>query len=788
MTSGRLEFTRSWLSLLLLQALLAWALFGNYLSGRHYFAFLDIASDTYAQISAHAMLMAREFPREGWTGWSWHIGLGAPTAWMLGDAFLLLTQLGGPDHVLALRIWVYLLKVAIGGAFFLLMVWPWVQRREAALISALAYSFCGFMQVNGVWDGEGNPFVFAPMIVWALSRCVRRGDMVAFPLAVGASLLCGLFFVTVAVSLAVAFAGFVAVSESPRQALRIVALRLLPLAALGFLIGAPYTVPAALQLLDSPRVTGQSALLSRLLVEGFTPTDPHLLLIQVAGLFHKDLLGFGIHYRGYFNYLEGPVFYVGTLSLLAASQLPAGTAADRRLLRAALAGLTLYMVLPGFRLAAFGFASPYFRGTCIWPTLVLAILGARGIDIALTRGVNLRLLRNGALLVGGLFAAVALGLDERLWMAQATTILVAMAAGTAVLAWAGWRKTPPDRLAGMLAVLVVIEILAAGWPGLNVARSAVTPASQPFRDQTQAALDAIRAADPGIYRVEKAYTSVGLADAMAQDYMGVMSYYYHGRSVVAFHTAMDLMAVNGARRPVNFTNWLRGPGDRYALHSVLGVRYVISRGPLDWPGFELARQGSGWYAYRNRFALPFAVVHTRQVTGEALERAAAAMPEGQHARLKDFTLMNAVVLDAPLAGAGSSFDPALLHLGGSLDLEASYAAPATRLQRTGLQVREFSSTRVTGTIRPEADGVLVFSIPAYAGWTLRVDGKETPLMKVNYGMWGARVSAGTHQIEMSYRLPGRYAGIALGLAGLAAMAAVQSWVRRRPALAGGPAR
>lgn len=618
MTHRRFEFTRAWLTLLVLQALLAWALLGNYISGRHYFAFLDIASDTYAQISAHAMLMAREFAREGWAGWSWGIGLGAPTAWMLGDAFLLLAQLGGPEHVLALRIWVYLLKVAIGGGFFLLMVWPWVQRREAALISALAYSFCGFMQVNGVWDGEGNPFVFAPAIVWAMARCVRQRDLLAFPLAVGASLLCGLFFVTVAVSLAVAFAGFVAVSESPRRALRIVALRLVPLAALGFLIGAPYTLPAALQLLDSPRVSGESALLTRLLSEGFTPTGVRLLLIQVAGLFHKDLLGFGTHYRGYFNYLEGPVFYVGTLALLLTSQLPAGTPADRRLLRAALAGFALYLVLPVFRLAAFGFASPYFRGTCIWATLVLAVMGARGLDIVLTRGVDLRLLRNGALVVTGLFAGVAWGLDEHLWVPQAGTILIALALGTAALTWAGWRKTPPQRLAGVLALLVMAEIVAGGWPGLNLARGAVTPAVQPLRDVTPAALAAIRTADPGVYRVEKTYVSAGLADAMAQGYMGVMSYYYHGRNVVEFHKAMDLMAVNGPRRPVNFTNWLRGPGDRYVLHSVLGVRYVISKEPLDWPGFELAHQGSGWYAYRNLLALPLGVVHTRHVTREAL--------------------------------------------------------------------------------------------------------------------------------------------------------------------------
>src|SRR4051812_14771767 len=86
--------------LLLLQAAVCAVVFREFLDGSRYFAYLDIAADTYEQYTAHAMHHARLFAREGWSGWSFQIGLGAPLTFSYNDPFRFLAELAGPDRVL----------------------------------------------------------------------------------------------------------------------------------------------------------------------------------------------------------------------------------------------------------------------------------------------------------------------------------------------------------------------------------------------------------------------------------------------------------------------------------------------------------------------------------------------------------------------------------------------------------------------------------------------------------------------------------------------------------------
>jgi uncharacterized membrane protein YfhO len=765
---------REWGTLLLLQLLLSALVFWKFLDGSHYFAYLDIAGDTYEIFAGNAMHAARLLQREGWTGWSFGIGLGAPVATMFNDTPRLLTMLAGPDHVLALRIWVHLFKVLAGGGFFYLLVRPFVVRREAALVAALLYSFCGFMLTNGIWDPEANPFVFFPLILWSLLRLLRRGDVLSFPLSVAAALYTGYFFLTLAVSIAVAFVACVLLSGRPAVMLRQVGLRAVPLAALGYLLAAPYELPLALQLLDSPRVSGSDALISSGISTALEFADSGTLLIQLSAFFHKDILGSANYYFGYMNYLEGPDFWVGMLPLLVLPQLLKGDPRDRHALLVGIACILAYMVLPAFRLAAFGFASPYFRSTTLWVTLPLLLLGARGLDQVLHRGVDLRLLAAGAASLVGLLALVTILLKgavvpEHVWKVAAFILVYA---GILLLASVG--RLRATRLTSAILLVGMIEIVVVAWPSINAARPVASPTTQPFKDVTVAALEAIRRSDPGAFRVEKTFASMSESDPPAQDYWGVRSYYYHGSAVVDFHRNMDMMRKFTIAPPGNQTNWLEAPGDRYVVSSALGVRYVISKEPLDWPGFELSSSGPGWFVYRNELALPLGVVHSRQVTRAdmaALEKLSA----DRRRWFRDLALVNAVVLDDPMPQWGQRWDVASLAARGVIDLLSLYVQPVQELQRSGLKLTSFRNDHLQGRIEPASPGILVFSIPAYKGWSLRIDGEPVPLMRADFGFIAAPVSAGAHQVDLRYQLPGLRTGFALGLFGLAILA----WVVRR---------
>jgi hypothetical protein len=770
---------KAWAPLLVLQALVAGLVLFPFIRGSIYFAFLDIGSDTYAS-TAITMHLARLFATEGFSGWSFGIGLGAPLVTAYSDVLGQLAAVLGPDHVLELRIWVYLLKLALGGAFGFLFLQGFVQRKETALLAALAYSFCGYIVTNGVWDTESSIYVYGPLVLWAIQRHLRSGDVVALPLAVAAMLLGGVFFVMAGASVLVAFGVCVAASTQPRRMLRAWLVGVLPLVALGFLLAAPYIVPMAMQMLDSPRIGGSASILGRIASEGFAISNAFLLLAQLGGFFHKDIFGVGGMHVSYMNYLESPGFYASMMMLVAMAQPWREGGADRRMLVVGLVAIALYILFPVFRLAAFGFSAPYFRGTTMWVTLGVLLLGARGLDKVLTRGVDLRLLMAACACVAAALALLA-------WLAPASPshvwkMAAFAAAWTLALAFAS--RIGPARLPSVLLGLLLVELVTVAWPSYFLMRTHVSPQAQPFDDMSIPALAAVRADHPpAFYRVEKTFDSFGLSDSLAQDYRGVKSYYYHGRSVVQFHEGMDLM-LDFPTKPGNYTNWLPAPGDRFVLHSALGVRYIISNERLDWPGFEPIASGKEYFVYRNELALPLGVVHTRQVGAAEMARL-SSLPLGKARGLKDLAIINAAVVEQPLPGL-APFDLAALAATGEVNTPLHYAQPALALQRTGLKVTHFSNERISGTIDPDRAGLLVFSIPASAGWTLRIDGEPVATMTANFGMLAAPVAAGRHQVELAYRLPGVTLGLIGG--GVAALVLVLLAVRarrsRRPAGAG----
>lgn len=764
---------KEWLPLLLLQGLVAGIVLFPFIAGNMYFAFLDIASDTFVT-SAFEMHLSRLFSQQGFTGWSFSVGLGAPLAFAYNDLLGQLSQLGGPDHVLQLRIWVYLLKIALGGGMFFLFVRQLVDRKEPAMLAALAYSFCGYIVVNGVWDSETGIYVFAPLVLWALHRHFRVGDIVAFPAAVALMLFGGVFFVMVATSIAVVFGVHLALSARPADTARTWLTRIFPMTALGFLLAAPYVLPVALQLLDSPRV-GTESILSRAGGQLLSISDARLLLAQLGGLFHKDIFGIGSFHSSYMNYLESPGFYVGMLPLLVLPQLWKGGVADRRALVVGLLAVGAYFLFPVVRSAAFGFSAPYFRGTTLWVAIGLLVLGTRAIMVVLERGLDVELLAMGAVALYALLGIVY-------WLTPTApnhVLKVAIAIGvwTATLWLAQVGRIARARLPSLLLLLLLVELVTMVWPSYFISRHIASPADRPDQDMTIAALAAIRAdGPPAFYRVEKTFDSFSLADAVAQGYRGVKSYYYHGRSVVNFHENMDLMFQTEVR-PVNYTNWLPGPGDRVVLYSVLGVRYLISHAALDWPGMEKIGAGPGYVVYRNDMALPLGVVQHRQMMAEDLRRL-SSLPLQKARTLKDLAMLNAVVLDQPMPQWGRPFDLSVLTSRSELNAVADYAQPAVALQRTGLQVSSFAEDHITGTIRPELPGILVFSIPAYRGWSLKVDGHPVDLMVANFGMLAAPVPAGAHDVELTYRVPGLREGMLVGALGILVLGALR-WRRAR---------
>lgn len=112
-----------------------------------------------------------------------------------------------------------------------------------------------------------------------------------------------------------------------------------------------------------------------------------------------------------------------------------------------------------------------------------------------------------------------------------------------------------------------------------------------------------------------------------------------------------------------------------------------------------------------------------------------------------------------------------------MDMDAWERAYALLDDET-LQVDAYSDTEISGTIQVKEDGFFVTSIPYEKGWTLEVDGEKVETETFGGAFLAAHLSAGEHEIRLTYLPDGFIPGILVSLCGIGILVAL-CFVRKR---------
>lgn len=73
-------------------------------------------------------------------------------------------------------------------------------------------------------------------------------------------------------------------------------------------------------------------------------------------------------------------------------------------------------------------------------------------------------------------------------------------------------------------------------------------------------------------------------------------------------------------------------------------------------------------------------------------------------------------------------------------------------------LNSFSDTQIEGEILVEQEGRLILSVPSEEGWTLYVDGEETPITDFADALISVHLEEGKHSIRLCYETPGLFLG------------------------------
>lgn len=744
---------RAQLHLLFFQLFVSIVVFSSFFSGRYYFAYLDIGSDSVTHSVAYAYAIARSVILNSVDGWSFEIGLGSPTALLMGDFFIRLSGFFGVENVLSTRFPLFLSKLIIGGQFFFLSVRYFVNNPIAAVFGSLAYSFCGYVSINGQWDVEANAFSIYPIVCWTLLRGLVSNRWMFFPFGISIALFSGVFFVSLIVFLSLLIFLWLIFSKDFVRSFKILFIRVIPLIVLGFGLSATYLLPVIEQLLDSSRVTGPQAKFSDLLIPSFVPNDFSLIAAQIGGLFHKDIFGIGNQYTGYWNYLEGPGFYIGIFGLLIIPQLLVSRRPlDRKLIFVFSVLFFIYLVFPFPRFAAHGFAAPYFRISTLWVSMFLILLSCRALESIELIGVSIRILCITFFVLVCIIGYLIL-CSERMsvYIPHATRILCLMTAAFLVLFLGGLGHIQGTFLVFVAVLIVVVESIVIAKPSFVEGRAILGKNEAVYFDGSMDALAFIKRSDPGFYRIEKTYVTNSLADSVAQGYRGVKAYSFNSKGVVDFYINTGLLP---AESPVNnYTNWLPGFEDRVALYSLLGVKYLVSRQPISFQGFKHIHSLNQEHIYINQNALPLAFVHEFQILEKDYFDLGLNGNDPDHT-LRDLALLKFAVVKEYLPGHGEVLTQKELHSAVQVPFSRQYLYLIDILRSSSLNVTHFSNSRILASIDVKRAGILIFSFPFDKGWTVRLNDELASTFRTNFGLLGIKIIPGTYKIELSYEVPG----------------------------------
>lgn len=100
------------------------------------------------------------------------------------------------------------------------------------------------------------------------------------------------------------------------------------------------------------------------------------------------------------------------------------------------------------------------------------------------------------------------------------------------------------------------------------------------------------------------------------------------------------------------------------------------------------------------------------------------------------------------------------------------------LNRQTFEPEYFSDTKIKGKIRADWPGNLILSIPNEAGWHVFVDGKEVISDTFMESFIEIPLSQGEHEVMLSYRTPGLFAGGALSLGSAGIFAGSLLWKKK----------
>ena len=752
--------------------------FRVYLRGNAYPVFFDVGSDTSAQYVPYMNLMGMSLGNGSF--WNDRIGPGLDMVnlqpWTMDFFNLpaeLLFSLGLKETAYYSITLMLIVRFYLCGLFALYFLRCFRLSNDSVVFGAYACSLSGFICLWGQHFFFSTACVFLMLIFFLLEKSFR--DKKALKFLVSAVALCLIFSVYIAYMIGLAAAVYLIfrllISDGSFKKKMSKFGNFWLVAFIAGLISSVISVPAVYQLTTvTDRVT-EGGVFERLSDVFMTFYDKDTLVSLFLRFFSNNLQGDSVTYEGILNYYENIQLFCTCLVLPFTATMLADILIKSK---------KKYIIVIAILLGAYTILTPvipwvfnmctavsYRFSFVLLPVVVyaLAYVVSNRSELSKTAVVVLVLV-SLASVVFILKYSVSISAGNFIFMHLKYVKVLAIAAAAVIVSCS--RLMGAGRVKGyvlryglpVILLLSVLDIVSDNSVTLNN-RVALTKEvlnnNEYAGEDTALAVSYAKSADDDYYRMEKTYSGgTYFNGSMTWDYPGVSYYIGTFNKYVQnfFRTFWPEAVYGGGELGEKYVVYEQDPV-RDVMNELLGIRYVLDKDGLVNTSEDMelyvsdasdnaVNADSGIKIYRNKSMTGFGTLYYDAVSETEV------MKSDDKIAFRD-KLDRLVVLE----------DGVIEDIEQNEDVIESIEQRAVHVE-----VYKPKEGTFTCTANTDSDAILFLPIPFDEGWTARVNGEKSKVIRADLGFIGIPLSSGNNDVILSYHTPYLKAGMVMTILGV----------------------
>ncbi len=622
--------------LLALIFLIGFIVFNRFFRMEYLFYFLGIGSDSLTS-NMPELYHIINVGQEGLISrYSFYSGMGDtfyrylptdPLGWILRIIDEVGISAYGVDYLIKRRFYYRFFLYFMGtGTIFYLYLRTIDIKQYTALIGALLISFSGYLVVGTSWDFDSHVFK-AAFLLFAFEQLHLKKRWYFFPFAI-MFLSTNVFVFYIYTVFFLTYTLFRYFSDSENSLLGYIKLggKMLGLAIAGMLMNTVTIFYSFLKMYNSPRVTGNASYVSELIAEKDLAVSSDLISTTIYRFFSNDMLGVGSDFKGWGNYLEAPLFYIGIFTLLIFPQIFTFLTTRKKIIFGSFFAFWVStLLIPHLRRAILLFFGDYFRYGfdffIPFAFLILAIYSLNEIDKNFK--INLPLL---IITFAGLSVLLFVPFDKNIQEfvnepLRRIVFFLMIVYGYLIFLFS---KPHFRSLAQILLLLVIVFELTFFSHKSYATRDALSKSDYEkdlggYKDGSISSVNYVKSIDKNkFYRIEKNYQSgdamhASLNDAKLQGYYGTSNYSsFNQVNYVRFLEELEMIQ----KGEETATRWIRGLRETPLLQSFASVKYHLSKEEKPFflnVGFDSIAEVKGVKILKNNYYLPLGYTYDKYI-------------------------------------------------------------------------------------------------------------------------------------------------------------------------------